>query len=204
MRRKQLSRGQVQRRKDVVYAVLLTVALAGFAFLVLWAQSFTEDLRTANEARDALARQVQQLGGTPVAGSPGSRGEVGPSGPPGPSGLNGSDGQPGADSTVPGPTGPAGADGKNGVDGQDGQPGADSTVPGPVGPAGPPGPAGADGANGTDGRNGTDGQTCPDGYSLRVPKWDEDILVCTRDETPDQSPASMSPLALAVLDRRRF
>lgn len=130
--------------------LIAATLLAGFVFMawlavqVVWLH---QDLRQANEARDQLAAQVQQLGGKPVAGPPGSRGEsiVGPSGPPGP---------PGADSTVPGPTGPPGDDG------------TDSTVPGPSGvPGSPgqdatgvPGPAGQDGQDGADGVDGRDGR----------------------------------------------
>lgn len=185
----------VHKSADLRYALTVLAALGAFAWIVITMQAQGDDLRTANEARDALARQVQQMGGTPVAGEPGSRGEVGPSGPPGRDGADGRPGptitpspgapgaagrpgKPGADSTVPGPTGAAG------------QPGADSTVPGPAGPqgpAGPPGPegpAGPQGEQGPAGEDGADGQACPPGYSWQTPADDPDALVCRRDGAP--------------------
>jgi len=189
------SREQLRHRKDAVYAGGILCALAGFALLMLWVQGLADDLRTANEARDALARQVQQMGGTPVAGVPGSRGDVGPSGAPGPSGPAGLPGTGGEDGS-PGPAGPTGPAGETGV-------------PGPVGPTGPAGPAGAAGADGqagkdgVDGRDGADGQPCPTDYSLQVPEWDPDALVCRRDQTPEPTP-SAGEQPPVVLDRRRL
>lgn len=184
-----------ERRRDVVFAVVTVCGVTVLAAVVIWVQGLSQDLRTANQARDALAAQVQQMGGTPVAGAPGSRGEVGPSGPPG----------------MPGPSGPAGV---AGVDGNDGSPGptgpaGETGVPGPLGPSGPagsPGAAGADGLDGKDGADGRDGQTCPEGYSLRAPEWDPNALVCRRNEDPEPdpvpSPGVMTP-ALAP-ERRRI
>jgi hypothetical protein len=54
---------------------VLGALLAGAAFLTV--QQLASDLRAANQARDALATQVQRLGATPVAGPPGSRGKEG-------------------------------------------------------------------------------------------------------------------------------
>lgn len=96
-----------------------------------------------------LARQVQTLGGTPVAGpvppsaatngQNGRNGEsvVGPAGPPG-VGVNGSNGLNGAN----------GGNGLNGesIEGPAGQDGADSTVPGPPGATGATGPMGSTGS----------------------------------------------------------
>lgn len=192
------SQVQRHRREDAKFAAFAVLVLAGFVLLALWVQGLAQD-------RDALARQVQDLGGTPVAGPPGLRGEpgVGVTGPagekgdkgdpgepaptltpsPGPSGASGAPGRPGADSTVPGPTGP---------------PGADSTVPGPTGPAGPQGERGADGVDGRD------GQTCPDGYSLQAPSWDPDALVCRRDGAPDpDEPGNGNGGPQAALDPQR-
>lgn len=158
-----LSQDQLNRRRDLVYAATVLCALAGFALLVLWLQGITQDLRTANEARDALAAQVQKLGATPVAGPPGSRGEPGASvtGPAGPKGDKGDPGEP-APTITPSP-GPSGAPGKDGKDG------ADSTVPGPTGPAGAdstvPGPSGPPGADGSDGADGADGKP-PAGWTF--------------------------------------
>lgn len=178
--------------------------LAGAALFTV--QDLAADLREANEARDALARQVQQMGGTPVAGKPGSRGDVGPSGLPGRDGADGEDGKdapavtpspgasgapgrPGADSTMPGPSG------------EPGQPGADSTVPGPTGPAGQPGadstvpgPQGERGERGEKGDAGDTGpagpagQSCEDGYSWQTPSYDPNARICRKDGAPDPDP----------------
>lgn len=131
---------------------LVVVAAVGLGVVVAWivlaVQGLQNDLSASNEARDALARQVQSLGGTPVAGPPGSRGEPGQTtiGARGPSGPSGPSGAPGKDAPTitpspgpPGPTGPSGA------------PGADSTIPGPTGPAGQDGASGAPGKDGSDG-----------------------------------------------------
>ena len=171
------------RRGDVlVVAAALTLG-AAIAWIMLSVQSLNHDLREANAARTALARQVERLGGTPVAGPAGDQGEPGVSvtgppgaqgvpGEPGPSGAvgkAGASGKPGAAGS-PGPAGPAGAQGPQGV-------------PGPAGPRGEAGPAGRDGADGVD------GHSCPDGYSMQAPKWDVDALVCQRDEAPEPGPS---------------
>jgi hypothetical protein len=183
---------------------VLGALLAGAALFTV--QDLAHELRESNAARDALAQQVQQLGGKPVAGPPGSRGEPGesvpgPSGPPGPPGpastVSGPPGPPGVSgkpaptlTPAPGPPGPAGAT-------VTGPPGADSTVPGPGGPAGPAGPPGPAGKDGADGKDGRDGQTCPEGYSLQPAKGDPDALVCRRDGAPPpDEPSAPSPLAL--------
>ncbi|TGB13830.1 collagen-like protein [Streptomyces sp. MZ04] len=185
--------------------VLVAVFLGWLAVQVV---ALSGDLRTANDARDALARQVQGLGGKPVAGPPGSRGEsiTGPRGPkgdkgdsgePGPSGApgrKGDDGETGDEgSDGVGETGPTGAAGPDGVAGPPGPQGE----PGPAGPQGEPGPAGE---NGADGR---DGQTCPDGYSLQPPADDPDALVCRRDGAPDPDPPGNGPQAAALDPQRR-
>jgi hypothetical protein len=163
------------RRGDVL-AIASALALGAIlAWIVLTIQHLGSDLRTANDARDALARQVQQLGEKPVGGPPGSRGEPGMSvtGPPGPRGE-------------PGPSGPPGTNGADGIAGATGAPGAAGAT-GPAGPSGPqgePGPAGARGEPGPAGADGKDGQTCPDGYTLQAPQWDADALVCRQDGAP--------------------
>jgi hypothetical protein len=131
------------RRTDVWFAVAVVCGVAVLAWIVITMQQLSRDLQTANAARDALARQVQQLGASPVAGPPGSRGEVGPSGAPGPSGP-------------PGPAGPAGKAGDSGATGSPGPAGAVGATgsagsPGPAGPQGEPGPAGPQGAKGDTG-----------------------------------------------------
>jgi hypothetical protein len=162
-----------RRIEDAWFAAKVLAAVGVLTWIVVTLQGLSHDLSQANAARDALARQVQQLGASPVAGPPGSRGEPGPAvtGPAGPAGSPGASGASGkagaAASPEPGPTGPRGVAGSPGADstvpgpsGAQGLPGADSTVPGPQGDqgvAGVAGAAGKDGTNGTDGRDGTDG-----------------------------------------------
>lgn len=140
------------RRGDLLAVTGALMLGATLAAIVMSIMNLQQDLTTANEARDALATQVQELGATPVAGEPGSRGEVGPTGPVGPQGPRGEDGRDA--SPVPGPTGPPGPQGT---------PGSDSTVPGPVGPVGASGASGASGAAGKDGADGAPGAPGADG-----------------------------------------
>lgn len=200
-------------RGDVGAALAAVVLGLALAWIVLSVQQLRSELRTANEARDALARQVVDLGERPVAGKPGSRGEPGPAvtGPPGPAGEAGPPGPQGP-SGPPGPSGPSGTPGQDGSDGVNGvgatgAPGVDGAAgsPGPVGPQGEPGPAGPQGPAGADGKDGRDGQTCPDGYSLQPSPDDPDALVCRRDDAPEEPPQQngMSVLGLAP-ERRRF
>jgi hypothetical protein len=130
---------------------LLVVAFLGW--LAIQVVLLSHDLRTANNARDALANQVQRLGGTPVAGPPGSRGEPGASvtGPPGRQGEPGEPGQPGP-SGAPGSSGSPGKPGRDGDDGSDG-----TSATGAPGEPGEPGPAGSPGANGEAGPAGPAG-----------------------------------------------
>ncbi|MDP5310364.1 collagen-like protein [Streptomyces poriferorum] len=217
--RRHKSTGAERRRTDLVFALAAAVMLAGFAFLVVTLQGLSHDLRTANEARDALAQQVERLGESPVAGPPGSRGQPGASviGPTGPPGDQGEPGEPG----TPGPVGPTGPVGPSGSPGTDGSNGVGTTGPsgaagtdgqsvvGPPGPAGPVGPkgdtgpageAGQDGKDGTDGRDGADGQTCPDGYSLQPPPDDPDALICRRtNASPPPADQSRGLLGLGAL-----
>jgi hypothetical protein len=205
---------------SVLAAVFAAAALGAVVsgFLVL-----SQDLSQANAARDALARQVESLGETPVAGPPGSRGETGksgvgvpgPSGPPGPTGAAGKDAP--TITSSPGPSGPAGPAG------------ADSTVAGPTGPAGATGAAGQNGQDGKDGTNGTNGAppsewtyTDQDGNEYRcVPadNFDPDNprYRCTQTSTaspeptpspspsqqPSPSDSSSGLLPLNLLDRHR-
>lgn len=210
---------ELRRRSDLAFAAVAALGLAGFAFLVITVQGLSQDLRAANDARDALASQVQQLGGKPIAGPPGSRGEPGQSvvGPAGPQGEAGPSGPPGPT----GPSGEPGSDGGNGVSatGEPGDPGASgapgvpgaSGAAGPAGPAGPPGVQGAPGAMGPQGERGETGATgergpagpaCPDGYSLQPPADDPDALVCRRDGAPQPSDSPTPPGA--ALDPRRL
>ena len=147
-------------------AIVLGAALA---WILLSVQGLQHDLHQSNEARDQLAQQVKDMGGTPVAGPPGSRGDPGPStvgarGPSGPPGRQGEPGKPAPTITPsPGPQGPAGPQG---------EPGADSTVPGPTGPPGPSGQDGAAGADGQPGQPGEDGADGTDGQDGAPPsEW---------------------------------
>lgn len=205
---------ELRRRSDLAFAAVAALGLAGFAFLVITMQGLSQDLRAANEARDALASQVQQLGGKPVAGPPGSRGEPGQSvvGPAGPRGETGPTGPPGP----VGPSGEPGDDGANGVSatgepGASGAPGVPGVV-GPVGPAGPQGiqgepgatgPQGEQGPKGDTGERGPSGASCEDGYSWQTPSYDPDARVCRRDGAPDPG-ESPSPSMAAGLDPRRM
>jgi len=201
------------RRGDafaVLGAVCLGLVLAGIFFSI---RDLQHELVTANEARDALARQVQDLGATPVAGEPGSRGDAGPSGPsgpPGPAGPTGPpgpvgpSGRPGANGingvSVTGSPGPAGSDGVNGANGTDGA----SGPAGPAGPAGPQGEPGPAGPRGEQGPEGPAGQTCPTGYSLQTPSYDPDAVVCRKnDSTPPSDEPSTPSVKSAALDPQR-
>lgn len=196
------------RRGDMLVIIAAIMFGIAMAWIVLRVQALTSDLQTQYVARDALARQVQHLGGKPIAGPPGSRGEPGKAvrgsqgakgdtgrpGSPGPSGSPGKAGDDGTDGV--GETGPSGATGVDGVAGPPGPAGE----PGPAGPQGEQGPPGTDGADGTDGR---DGQVCPDGYSLQPPADDPDALVCRRDSAPDPEPDGEPTPQAAALDPQR-
>lgn len=229
MTRAQIRAQERRWRRGDVLAVTAAIVIGGaVAWILLSVQGLQHDLRTSNEARDALAQQVESLGEKPVGGPPGSRGEPGKAavGSPGPTGPAGPSGAPGkAAPTItpkPGPTGPAGPAG---------EPGADSTVPGPAGQAGADGQNGQDGQNGSDGEDGQDGSppsewtfTDQDGNTYRctpVDNFDPDDprYRCTQTSTadpdpdpdpspsPTQQPEPESPqsglLPLGLLDRRR-
>lgn len=208
------------RRGDAIAlfgALALGVLVAWIVFTV---QSVSGELQDANAARDALARQVQQLGAKPVAGPPGSRGDPGksvrgprgPRGSPGPTGPPGEDGSDGKTGTsgkagqagASGSPGPAGANGVDGANGQDGAQGPAGPA-GPQGEQGPQGPAGERGEAGPQGERGPAGPSCPDGYSLQAPSYDPDALVCRRDGAPPPSTPDPTPSSQAMLlDRKRW
>lgn len=217
---------QFQRRKDIVFAVAVLCGIASFALLVVWIQGLSRDLRESFEDRDALARQVERLGGTPVAGDPGKAGERGETGAPGPTGEpgesgdrgprgpGGEKGQPGDDGS-PGPTGPPGtpgAEGSPGSRGADGQPGAAGEA-GPVGPQGEPGPAGPQGQQGAQGDRGPAGPP-PSSWTFVyggltytcTPNADGSThYTCAADgPLPDDNPGNgQGPLAAALDPHRR-
>lgn len=212
------------RRGDLLAwagALLLGAVVAWVVFSI---QALAQELATANEARDALARQVQQLGEKPVAGPPGSRGEPGQS-VTGPRGPKGDKGEPGS----PGPTGPSGEDGSDGADatgkpgpaGETGKPGDAGTdgQPGPAGPQGEPGPAGAEGPQGPQGEKGDTGARGeqgppPSGWTYTDPKGV--TYECTPDgdgsthytcrsnqSAPEPSNPGNGPLNLGLDPQRR-
>ena len=162
-------RTSARRRADVWFALAALGGVAALAWVFITMQQLAGDLREANEARDALAGQVQELGEKPIAGPPGSRGEsvVGPRGPRGPegdrggSGPSGKPGDTGRDGRAGGDgddgrSGPAGGDGPPGDPGDDGSPGARGE-PGQSGPRGEQGPAGERGERGPAGERGERG-----------------------------------------------
>lgn len=207
------------RRGDILAITAAILIGAAFAWVVLNVQSLTRQLETANQARDALASQVEELGEKPVAGPPGSRGEPGeaepgPTGPPGKPGTSGNRG-PSGPSGPPGPRGPSGAPGEDGQDGTDGTTGppgqagdpGSSGGEGPAGPAGPqgePGPQGQQGEPGQPGERGPAGPSCPAGYSLQAPAYDPDALVCRKDGAPPPEDSDSTPQALALDPHRRL
>jgi type II secretory pathway pseudopilin PulG len=149
--------GRVTRLAVLVLILAISCTFAYVALRLLDLSNQVVDLKTesANNATAAraLARQVRNLGGTPVvtpppAGQTGPAGGVGPQGPPGPQGPEGLMGPQGQ-------TGPHGARGSTGPVGSTGPAGPEGAVgpQGPQGDTGPQGPAGTDGTNGTDGRN---------------------------------------------------
>jgi hypothetical protein len=205
------SPAKARRRADLWFALAAVACVAALAWVVITMQQLSHDLRTANDARDALASQVERLGGKPVAGPPGSRGES-ITGHRGPKGENGEPGRPGEK----GPPGQDGNDGEDGEPGSDGADGVGETGPpgnsgadglaGPPGPAGEPGPAGPQGEQGPSGEpgaDGRDGQTCPDGYTLQAPPDDPDALICRRDGEPPPDEPGSGPQAAALDPQRR-
>lgn len=207
------SREQVQRRRDIAFAVAVLVSIGLFTLMVVWVQNLAGDLRESNRDRDALARQVERLGGTPVAGDPGKAGERGvpgaagsdgDAGAKGDKGESGAKGEPGTD----GKRGDAGADGKDGQPGEPGLPGEDGApgaagANGADGAAGPPGPQGAQGEQGPRGEQGPAGPACPDGFHLEAPVWDPYARVCREDGAPAPEDPRPGPVAAALDPQRR-
>ena len=195
--------------------VVLALTTAGLV-LLLWAQAEHNRAALAREADlrgtavstlatdvRALRVQVQQAGRTPVAPDPAravahlpERAAV-PVPIPGPRGMPGVSGSPGAS----GQPGRVGATGSPGVPGATGVPGI-AGVQGAKGDQGEQGLPGRDGVDGKDGRDGAPGPACPAGYSLQVPPWDPDALVCRRDGGTEPGPTpTVSPTG--ALDPRR-
>lgn len=171
--------------KAIRWWLLLVVLAVGIAYAIAYGQNVAERIDTAERDRAALAQQVRDLGGTPVAGpkgddgtngrdgrdgkngSDGSAGPVGPTGAPGERGLPGS---PGPEGQV-GPAGPSGATGERGPQGEQG----------PVGPTGPSGPQGPAGPKGD---QGPPADACPVGYEGVIVKLEQgggsDYFLCRK------------------------
>lgn len=178
-------------------AAIILVAVA----LILYGQYLnrreivrvTSSQQTASQQAQALAKQVQSLGKTPVVnpteiptpipgpqgaqGDPGIQGPIGPQGVPGPPGPQGPQGPMGLAGRTPpcillpgacqGAQGPAGTAGKPGADGTPGVDGKDG-VDGAKGDQGIPGKDGVDGKDGPPGPQGEPGPTCPDGTTQQT------------------------------------
>lgn len=213
----------MNRRRDLLFALAVLVGLVAFAWIVITMQSLAVQVRTANTARDALAKQVESLGHTPVAGPPGSRGLPGQS-------VTGPKGNPG-DQGLPGERGPSGSPGRAGATGKTGPAGS----PGPVGPSGAPGvagspgtdgaqgpagPTGPEGPQGPKGDTGDKGDTGPAGPAPAGWTWTDSAGVtytcarsggddsapqysCAPDSTPSPSPSPAPSESPAALDPRR-
>lgn len=205
-------------RGDVTFAVGVVLGLAVLLWLVWTVKSLAGELREANDARDALASQVQQLGGEPVAGPPGSRGQVGPEGPAGDPGDRGPMGPqgPGGETGPSGSPGPSGAPGEAGPSGEPGSQGQAGEA-GPPGPQGDPGPAGPQGEPGEQGPRGERGAAGPapsswsftyQGTTYRCTPVSEGSTRYSCDpqepaDEPSPSPSSGGLLGLLALDPNR-
>lgn len=168
---------------------IVTVLAVAIALGIRYVGDFSSELDDARADRDALATQVRQLGGTPVAGTPGKDGAQGLPGRDGANGVDGSPGPSGAPGATgkTGATGAPGAAGKTGAVGTDGKDGAQGT-PGDVGPTGPPGPTGPAGPQGETGPKGDTGDVvqCPDGYTateIIIVPHPGTYMVCKKDYT---------------------
>lgn len=165
-----MTKPQGGRLQIVALFVATTALLLALLWLANWSGQRFDAERSERLESDAkvaaLAEQVRDLGGVPVAtatpgpqGESGDRGPQGPQGPPGRTGRDGKDGLPGpvgqrGPQGLPGLIGPPGQNGESGADGTDGQDGAD----GQQGEQGPKGDQGEPGTDGRDGQNGTPGR----------------------------------------------
>lgn len=220
------TQGALHRARHTLWTVAVVLFVGGAAAVVwllldraeladrLEAEANLRGTAVSTLAGDvrALRAQVEAEGATPVAPDPTQAVEDLPDraevpvpipGPRGPVGEQGERGEPGA-------PGVSGAPGRDGVDGSPGAAGPTGPVgpsgePGPVGPAGPQGEPGPAGPQGEPGERGPAGPSCPEGYSLQVPSWDADALVCRRDDAPppDEPGQGTGPGVLALDPQRR-
>lgn len=137
--------------RGTAFVLALLVVAAAVAVLIGSVARQSEQLSDAEQHREELSRQVENLGGTPIPPPTGSPmpGPPGPTGSPGRPGLPGDDGSDGSQ----GPPGEPGADGADGSDGAPGVDGSDGGAGerGPAGPTGPPGDRGPEGPQGPPG-----------------------------------------------------
>lgn len=168
-------------------AVLLAAVLTLIVGTLIRQQ---KDLAQADRDRQALARQVRQLGGTPSAEPSPSRGPIGLTGPSGPPGR-GPTPQEIRDAVAkymnlhPAPRGKAGPSGKPGPPGASGKPGPPGQA-GASGPPGPPGPQGERGPQGEPGPAGPQGERGPEGP--QGPQGDAPSTVYCTPPTPPTGP----------------
>jgi hypothetical protein len=192
------------KRRTVLTGTLVVLASALVAWIIATvlvvrsditrehdrADALKTNLDRSQSAVNALSKQVEGLGATPVAtpslvpipGPPGPAGIsiIGPRGYTGPPGETGPMGRRG----IQGPAGPPGASGAPGAKGETG-------ATGPAGPEGSPGPAGSPGADGKDGATGPQGPAGPDDCTWQDDKFHPGYQVCTR---PSPTPsASLTP-----------
>lgn len=190
-----------RRRGNWTAGAAILLAAGALAAVVTGFLIMSRELESAHRDVALLTQQVENMGGTPVAGPQGETGAAGLIGPPGatgPTGPPGPSGKP-APTITPSP-GPAGPPGPTGPVGPMGPAGVDSTIPGPTGPAGQDGADGAPGQDGSDGTDGKDGAppsewtyTDQDGREYRctpVAGFDPDHprYHCTQTAGPSQSP----------------
>ena len=172
--------GSLRQRGDVLFVAGVICGVGILAWVIITMQSLSHALTTANDARDQLAHQVQQLGASPVAGPPGSRGAPGQSvtGARGPVGSPGPSGEPGS----PGPSGSPGSPGPTGAPGVGSQ--------GPAGPQGDQGPKGDTGSTGPQGPSPA-GWTFTDGsgttYDCAPDSSGSTHYTCTATSSPSPS-----------------
>ena len=163
-----------RRRGNLNAAVAMVLAAGALAAVVTGFLIMSRQLDSAHRDVALLTQQVENMGGTPVAGPRGEAGEaglIGPSGSPGPSGAPGKAGKDAPTITPsPGPRGPSGAPGASG------HPGADSTIPGANG---------ADGASGAPGKDGTDGKDAAPPAQQTFHDQDGNTYRCTLTDASD-------------------
>lgn len=169
--------------KGSVYWGSVTILFGAFSWGAVWVHDLSGDLEQANKDRNALARQVKSLGGTPVVGPKGSDGIDGKPGTAGADGRDGRDG-PAGEKGRPGEKGSPGPQGVQGAPGEQGPKGA-AGEKGEQGPKGDVGPQGEQGPKGDPGDKGEPGEiTCPGGYvmaEVTIPSSDGTYLVCKRE-----------------------